>query len=76
MTTVLVILLELSYFMGNDSIDEVANWSLKRLVELMDSDDISVDDYNSFVQEYGDFVDIALGEGSGASFVGVRCDGQ
>ena len=46
--------------MGNDSIDEVANWSLKRLVELMDSDDISVDDYNSFVQEYGDFIDIAL----------------
>lgn len=42
----------------------------------MDSDDISVDDYNSFVQEYGDFVDIALGEGSGTSFVGVRCDGQ
>jgi len=62
--------------MGNDSIDEVVNWSLKRLVELMDNDNISVDEYNSFVEEYGDFINIALGEGSeGDSFMSVQCDG-
>ena len=61
--------------MENDSIDEVVNWSLKRLVELMDSDDVSVDEYNSFVEEYGDFINIALGEGSeGDGFMRVRCD--
>jgi hypothetical protein len=61
--------------MRDDSIDEVVDWSLKRLVELMDSDDVSVDEYNSFVKEYGDFINIALGEGSeGDSFMSVRCD--
>ena len=61
--------------MENDSIDEVVNWSLKRLVELMDSDDVSVDEYNSFVEEYGDFINIALGEGSeGDGFMSVWCD--
>jgi len=35
--------------MRDNSIDEVVDWSLKRLVELMDSDDVSVDEYNSFV---------------------------
>lgn len=61
--------------MENDSIDELVNWSLKRLVELMDSDDVSVDEYNSFVEEYGDFINIALGEGSeGDGFMSVRCD--
>ena len=60
--------------MENDSIDELVNWSLKRLVELMDSDDVSVDEYNSFVEEYGDFINIALGEGSeGDGFMSVRC---
>lgn len=62
--------------MGNDSVDEVANWSLKRLVELMDNDEISVDDYNCFVQEYGDFINIALGEESeSGGFMSVQCDG-
>lgn len=61
--------------MENDSIDEVVNWSLKRLVELMDSDDVSVDEFNSFVEEYGDFINIALGERyEGDGFMSVRCD--
>ena len=60
--------------MENDSIDELVNWSLKRLVELMDSDDVSVDEYNSFVEEYGDFINIALGEESESDgFMSVRC---
>jgi len=61
--------------MESDCIDEVVDWSLKRLVELMDDDNVSVDDYNSFVKEYGDFINIAMGEGSeGDGFTSVHCD--
>jgi hypothetical protein len=75
MTTVLVILLELNCFMGSNCIDEVVDWSLKRLVELMDDDNVSIDDYNSFVKEYGDFINIAMGEGfEGDGFMSVPCD--
>ena len=49
---------------NDEAIDNLINWSLKRLVELMDSDDVSVEEYNSFVEEYGDFINIALGEES------------
>jgi len=63
---------------NDEAIDNLINWSLKRLVELMDSDDVSVEEYNSFVEEYGDFINIALGEESDCdSFMTVtseQCD--
>ncbi len=41
----------------------------------MDDDNVSIDDYNSFVKEYGDFINIAMGEGfEGDGFMSVPCD--